>query len=195
MANSKLIIVEGAQGAGKTTITDYLRYKMPYTNLYRLSGTADQGATGRNKAMGMYLALLDYIKQLENKSVNLLFDRTFFTEEVYCRLGKKDYNFTEEYQILCDKLFDLDFDIYFINLFLSNPEMYDVRLDRPGKAKFKTSAFDGENSYFQQMEYEKMVRELYETYGQKKNVKFYMLDNDRPRENVYNDLNELFKLN
>ena len=25
MANSKLIVVEGAQGAGKTTITDYLR--------------------------------------------------------------------------------------------------------------------------------------------------------------------------
>lgn len=25
MANSKLIVVEGPQGAGKTTITDYLR--------------------------------------------------------------------------------------------------------------------------------------------------------------------------
>ena len=41
MSNSKLIVVEGPQGAGKTTITDYLRYAIPYTNLYRLSGTAD----------------------------------------------------------------------------------------------------------------------------------------------------------
>ena len=29
MANSKLIVVEGPQGAGKTTITDYLRYAIP----------------------------------------------------------------------------------------------------------------------------------------------------------------------
>ena len=28
MANSKLIIVEGAQGAGKTTITDFLRHSI-----------------------------------------------------------------------------------------------------------------------------------------------------------------------
>ena len=33
MANSKLIVVEGAQGAGKTTVTDYLRYSLSYTNL------------------------------------------------------------------------------------------------------------------------------------------------------------------
>ena len=47
MANSKLIVVEGAQGAGKTTITDYLRYSLSCTNLYRLSGTADSSETGR----------------------------------------------------------------------------------------------------------------------------------------------------
>ena len=32
MANSKIIIVEGAQGAGKTTVTDFLRYAVKYTN-------------------------------------------------------------------------------------------------------------------------------------------------------------------
>ena len=30
MANSKIIIVEGPQGAGKTTITDYIRNAIPY---------------------------------------------------------------------------------------------------------------------------------------------------------------------
>ena len=29
MANSKIIIVEGAQGVGKTTITDYIRHAIP----------------------------------------------------------------------------------------------------------------------------------------------------------------------
>ena len=41
MANSKIVIVEGPQGVGKTTITDFLRHSMKYTNLYRLSGTSD----------------------------------------------------------------------------------------------------------------------------------------------------------
>ena len=97
MANSKLIVVEGAQGAGKTTITDYLRYSLSYTNLYRLSGTADSTKTGLSKAKEMYETLLEYIKKLENLSINLVFDRTFFTEENYCRLGKKEYSFTDVY--------------------------------------------------------------------------------------------------
>ena len=36
-----LIIMEGAQGVGKTTLTDYIRNSLPYTNLYRLSGHSD----------------------------------------------------------------------------------------------------------------------------------------------------------
>ena len=50
MANSKIIILEGPQGVGKTTITDYIRNVIPYTNLYRLSGTADTTKTGKEKA-------------------------------------------------------------------------------------------------------------------------------------------------
>ena len=50
MANSKLIIVEGPQGAGKTTITDFLRNSLSYTNLYRLCGTSDITLSGKNKA-------------------------------------------------------------------------------------------------------------------------------------------------
>ena len=41
MANSKVIIVEGPQGVGKTTITDFIRNSISYTNLYRLCGTHD----------------------------------------------------------------------------------------------------------------------------------------------------------
>ena len=86
MANSKLIVVEGPQGAGKTTVTDFIRHGLKYTNLYRLCGTADSTPTGKQKAKDMYFDLLEYIKKMENKSINLLFDRTFFTEEIYSRL-------------------------------------------------------------------------------------------------------------
>lgn len=195
MANSKLIIVEGPQGAGKTTVTDYLRNKLPYTNLYRLCGTSDQGYTGKNKAAGMYMSLLDYIKTLENKSINLVFDRTFFTEQVYCTMGKKDYDFTEFYQLFCDKLFEMDFEIYYITLFMSNPESYAARLDRPGKANFKNSVFSGENSFMQQIEYGQMLSALVEAYGNKENVNFYSLDTDRTKKEIFQDLDNLFNLN
>lgn len=72
MANSKIIIVEGPQGVGKTTMTDFIRNSLSYTNLYRLCGTSDVTKTGKAKAVKMYDTLLDYIKNLENTSVNLL---------------------------------------------------------------------------------------------------------------------------
>ena len=94
MARSKLIIVEGPQGAGKTTITDYLRNTLKHTNLYRLSGVSDSSMAGLEKSKKMYYDLLDYMKNMENLDINLLFDRTFFTEENYCRLGKKDKSYS-----------------------------------------------------------------------------------------------------
>lgn len=192
MANSKLIIVEGAQGAGKTTITNYLRNRLPYTNLYRLCGTSDTSKAGKDKAAEMYLSLLDYIKTLENKSVNLLFDRTFFTEENYCRLGKKDYTFTDVYKNLCDKLFDMDFDIYYISLYLSNPDLYKIRLARDGKAEFKNSSFSSKNSYNQQCEYDKMIEELYSKYKNK--AKFFKIDMDGPLDGIFLEIDDIFNI-
>ena len=85
----------------------------------------------------MYDDLLEYLKKMENKSINLLFDRTFFTEEIYCRLGFKEYSFTDVYNKLLDRFSKLDFDIYYITLYLSSEDEYEERLNRPGKAKFK----------------------------------------------------------
>ncbi len=188
MANSKIIIVEGPQGAGKTTITDYIRKAIPYTNLYRLSGTADTTKTGKEKAKVMYEDLLDYIEKLQNKSVNLLFDRTFFTEEVFCRLGFKEYSFTDVYNKLLDKLAKLDFDIYYITLYLSNEDEYVARLDRAGKAKVKYTKFEKQSSVNQQNEYLKLADEIKEKY---KNIHVVNIDNCRELEDVQKELKEL----
>ena len=89
MEKSKLIIVEGPQGVGKTTITDYIRDTLKHTNLYRLNGISDSTVSGLEKSIRMYENLLEYLKKMENNNINLLFDRTFFSEENYCRLGFK----------------------------------------------------------------------------------------------------------
>lgn len=187
MADSKLIVIEGAQGAGKTTITDFIRYSLSCTNLYRLSGTRDSSPTGLKKSISMYEILLDYIKKLENTSVNLLFDRTFFTEEVYCRLGKKQYSFTEEYNKLLERFSKLDFDIYYVTLYLDDESKYAERLERSGKAVYESSKFGVENSITQQKEYLKMSKEIEKKYPK---IKVININTNRDFEIVKNEIRE-----
>ena len=187
MANSKLIVVEGPQGAGKTTVTDFLRYSLSYTNLYRLCGTSDSSKEGKKKAEEMYINLLEYIKKMENKSINLVFDRTFFTEENYCRLGKKDYTFTDVYENLLEEFSKLDFEIYYITLYLNDVEKYNARLDRKDKATFKNSKFEAENSINQQKVYLEMAEEIKEKYP---NIKVKNIQNDRDFEETKKELKE-----
>ena len=183
-----LIIIEGAQGVGKTTVTDYIRNKMPYTNLYRLSGHSDITKEGYNKSKKMYNDLFDYMKNLENTDVNLLFDRTFFSEEVYTRLGYKEYSFTDLYEELLIKLNNLDFDIYYFVLSLKNVELFKERLDRKDKAKVKYVDFDISNSVKQQNMYLQTAKEVKEKCN---NVKVYTLENDKTNQAI-DFIQELF---
>lgn len=190
MANSKIIVVEGPQGVGKTTITDYIRHAIPYTNLYRLSGTADISPEGKEKAKVMYEDLLEYVEKLQNKSINLLFDRTFFTEEIFCRLGFKEYSFTDVFNKLIDRLAKMDFDIYYITLYLSNSEEFTKRLNREGKTKVKYTEFNKNSSVNQQEAYLKLAEEIKEKYT---NIRVVNIDNSRDLDGVKEELKELLK--
>ena len=185
MANSKIVIVEGPQGVGKTTITDFLRHSMKYTNLYRLSGTSDSSKEGLKKSKIMYENLLSYMKTLENLSINLLFDRTFFTEEIYCRLGFKDYSFTDVYEKLLEELSKMDFEIYYITLYLKDESQFEQRLAREGKAVPEYAKFKAESSINQQREYLKMANEVKEKYP---NINVVNIENSRDFEDVKKEL-------
>lgn len=187
MANSKLIVVEGAQGAGKTTVTDFLRHSLSYTNLYRLSGTSDSSMEGKKKSEEMYYDLLEYMKKLENKSINLVFDRTFFTEENYCRLGKKEYEFTDVYEKLLKQFSNLDFEIYYITLYLEDTNQYAKRLDRKEKAVIKYATFEAENSIKQQEVYLEMAKEIKEKYPK---INVINIQNDRDFEETKKELRD-----
>lgn len=189
MANSKIIIVEGAQGAGKTTITDFLRYAIKYTNLYRLTGTADSSEDGKRKSKIMYENLLSYMKTLENLSINLLFDRTFFTEEIYCRLGFKEYSFTDVYEELLKELSTFDFEIYYITLYLKDESLFEKRIAREGKAVPEYAKFKAESSINQQREYLKMAEEIKNKYP---NINVVNIENSRNIEEVKKELRQLF---
>ena len=190
MANSKIIVVEGPQGAGKTTITDFLRHTLPYSNLYRLSGTADSTVSGKKKAEEMYVDLLEYMEKMENKSINLIFDRTFFTEENYCRLGIKEYSFTDVYEKLLKKFASLDFEIYYITLYLKNENEYIERLKRDGKAVFKGAEFKAESSVKQQRVYLEMADEIKNKYP---NINVLNIANDKDLEDTKKELRQALK--
>lgn len=190
MANSKVIIVEGAQGVGKTTVTDYLRHAMTATNLYRLNGTSDSTFEGYKKAVKMYEELLRYMENMENLSINLLFDRTFFTEENYCRQGYKDYSFTDEYNKLVQKLDNLDFDMYYITLYIEDVNEFSERINRKEKGTHDYAKYKAERSINQQKVYLEMAEELKSTC---KNIKVFNVRNDRPFEGVKEELRQILK--
>ena len=181
MANSKLIIVEGPQGAGKTTVTDFIRHGLKYTNLYRLCGTADSSPSGKLKAKDRYFDLIEYMKKMENKSINLLFDRTFFTEEIYSRLKFKQYDFSDAYESLLENFSALDFDIYYITLYLNDTSLFAKRLERSGKAVIDYAKFDVQSSINQQNEYLKMADEISNKYP---NIHVFKVSNDNDEEEI-----------
>ncbi len=167
-----IIIVEGPQGTGKTTVTNYLREKMSATDLYRLSGIKDRTETGKEKIKIKYEKLLEYVESC--KDINMIFDRNFFTNEVYARLGYQNYSFTDVYEKLLKRLDNIDADIYLVILYLKDESEFGKRLKRD---KHDYQKFEVESSILQQKEYLKIADEVEK---QTKNIKVirFSTDND-----------------
>lgn len=180
-----IIIVEGPQGVGKSTLANFLRDNLPTTNLYRLSGIKDKTISGKEKNKIMYLGLINYMESLEETSLNLVFDRTFFSEQVYCTLGYKDYKFDEEYERLVKKLAALDYNIYFVVLYLKDESLYEKRLKR---VHHNYQAFSIESSVKQQNAYLKLADNIKE-----KNINVLKIAMD-DYEKGYNELIENIKV-
>lgn len=177
-----IIIVEGPQGVGKTTFTNNLREKLKATDLYRLSGIKDRTEAGQQKMKVKYEKLIEYMESCSD--VNLLFDRTFFTNEIYARLGYHNYDFSNTYNILLEKLDNLSnldkYEIYFITLYLKDESLYEQRIKRD---KHDYQKFDAESSIRQQREYLKMADEIEK---QCKNIKVLRFENSTEEQSAKN---------
>lgn len=174
-----IIIIEGPQGVGKSTMANFLRDNLASSNLYRLTGIKDKTKTGYDKNKRMYLNLLNYMEELEDTELNLIFDRTFFTEQVYCLLGFKEYKFDDIYERLVQKLNALDFNIYYVVLYLNDTSIYEKRLKRQ---HHQYQAFSIESSINQQNTYLKLADNLKEA-----NINVLKIATDN-YEKAYNEL-------
>lgn len=157
MERANIIIIEGPQGSGKSTMANFLRDNLACSNLYRLTGINDKTITGYEKNRKMYFNLIDYMASLEETGLNLIFDRTFFTEQVYASLGYKDYKFDDVYYELVKKLAKLNFNIYFVVLYCKNTNLYEERLKRQ---HHNYQSFSLDNSVNQQNMYLKLIDDM-----------------------------------
>lgn len=168
-----IIIVEGPQGVGKTTFTNNLREKLKATDLYRLSGIKDRTEAGQQKIKVKYEKLIEYMENCSD--VNLLFDRTFFTNEIYARLGYHNYDFSKTYKELLERLDNLSnldkYDIYFVALYLEDEKLYEQRIKRD---KHEYQKFEVQSSIDQQNAYLKMADEIEK---ECKNIKVLRFEN------------------
>ena len=188
MEQSKMVIVEGPQGTGKTTLANYLRDNIAGANLYRLSGQKDKTLTGLNYSIKMYQALLDYLKVMQSIPMDIIFDRTYTTEEVYGRLGYKDYSFTDTYNYLTNEFNKLNYEIYYFSLYLKNIDLFKKRLDR--KYHHNYQSFSVENSYNQQNTYLEIADEL-DKYD---NINVYKLSMD-DFDKSYDKIKKILRIN
>ena len=172
-----IIIAEGPQGVGKTTVTNYLREHIAATDLYRLSGIKDRTEKGKEKIKLKYDKLIDYIEACTD--INMIFDRTFFTNQIYSRLGYQNYDFTDVYNHLLNRLDNLknieNYDIYLMMLYLEDESLYNKRIKRD---KHQYQKFEAESSKMQQREYLKMADEVEKT---TKNIKVIRFANDNEK--------------
>lgn len=155
---NRMIIIEGPQGTGKSELTTYLRDNIPSSCLWRLSGHKDKTENGKRLSEYMYQIQLDYLEKLSIVPMDLIFDRTFFTEEVYGRLGYKEYSFTDSYRKLVERLEKLDYEIYLSILYLENPELYLQRIKRDQHHNYQ--AYSVQNSINKQQKYLELGEEL-----------------------------------
>ena len=143
---SSFILVEGAQGVGKSSLTSALREYMPSTTLVRLSGLK------KNNAMLAYkyhFNMLEMVKQNANTGMNFVFDRSYLSEQVYCQMGFKQHSFEKESSDLGCKLVTLS-DAYNIHVVVlqASKGVLATRLLRD-KPQYNDIAFDVEKSFKQ----------------------------------------------
>lgn len=159
MEKNTLIIVEGPQGAGKSTFTNYLRENLGSSDLHRLTGIKDKTKTGLEKVTKRFQRELDYIKQgTDASNPIMIYDRHFFTDEVYARLGYKEYSFAKQYQKFLNQLNEMELNIFLVILYLEDEKLYEERL--ASRSKFEYQKFDIQNSIKQQREYLKLADEI-----------------------------------
>lgn len=147
---SKIIIVEGATGVWKSTVTNKLRELIPSSLLFRLSGLPKETDSAINCFL-YHSAILNAIDDCSRSGLNVIIDRSFVSNYIYSQLGLKDYDFTQEMKqsLLTLRHLSRNYDIYYFTLTAEE----DDYIDRLKRDKAEYINFSVESSMQQQEKY------------------------------------------
>lgn len=156
MSKPKLIIVEGAQGAGKSSIVQGLRDKLPYAQSITLRGNKfrDEQLSFNN-----HFSVLKLINETSKAHNDYILERSYISELCYSTLYS-DGGFRPLSEVLTNylKMLKDDYDITFV-LMLSEEETFEERLVRD-KGQFSDVIYESGNSMRQQDVYVSLVSSM-----------------------------------
>ncbi|PAD70571.1 hypothetical protein CHH83_01850 [Bacillus sp. 7586-K] len=157
---SKLIILEGARGTGKSTISFKLRQQIKHSTLINFTGFHDDGEKGLRKISNYYQNWFTFFRNLRVNIEDyiIICDRFFPSEMVFSSLYK-DYDFTSEYKMLCKLLPTLAEEIILLNFSINNEKQLKERLIRD-KIPFSNVDESVAETLKQQDEYERAIKQL-----------------------------------
>lgn len=174
---TKVIILEGPRGAGKSSVAQALRHSIEGSTLINLTGFKMRGPEGYNKISYYYRAWMELLSNM-NGDYTLIFDRTFFSEMVYSTLYK-DYDFKSRYFELCEELMTTIGeigDLYLFYLTVDDDEVLGQRLIRDKVKLFDQVPEDVVESQRQRREYDYIMKNFMLTYWDRKELHFTRLD-------------------
>lgn len=181
-----ILIIEGAQGCGKSTVCREIREQMKYVTLLDLSAIGDKTKEAEDKMFKYHNQILDMFDYTKFCGMNYVCCRSFLSERIYCNLGFKPYSFDRYNGILINNLDYLTkwYDVHLILLTATKEEL-EIRLNN--RDKFAYQKFSVENSLMQQEQYQKEFRELAK---KKTDIKVYEMENNNLQRTV-NTINDL----
>lgn len=161
----KVIIIEGAQGSYKTTVTRKLKSKMLYTILMALTGVEDSSRNGSESAYKEHVSVLNMIDNCKGAGFNFILDRSHISEQVYNIIGYNDHDFKSRYDGLNSHLSHLadDYEIY-LYVLTATEISFMTRLNRD-KPQFADVKYSVSNSLKQQKVYLELLSDIQSTYS------------------------------
>ncbi|EWH19968.1 hypothetical protein [Bacillus haynesii] len=173
-----LIILEGARGAGKSSVAYKLRQRLKHSTLINPTGFHEDGDEGLAKISNYYEGIFDLLYKWKARvsDYTTILDRFFPTEMVFSSLYK-EYDFHQKFKSLCKLLPTLDDDIYIFFFTVSNKDTLKERLNRD-KIQFGQVEESVEESLKQQDAYFKYINKLkeYADFLNWKNLKLIEID-------------------
>ena len=154
---SRLIIVEGAQGAGKTTFTNLLRDKITQSILYRNTGLKEQPDRA-DKTEFAHAAQYYSIYQQRDYGLTHIMDRTFTSEMAYSMCKYTPYDWTPNFETMLvwvDLLVKAGVEVYYY--VLEAPEEVLIERLKRDKPQFNNVKFDIKNSLDQQKAFKDLI--------------------------------------